>query len=754
MSAQRRPFIHRVGHNTVHAALCSALMASATAWAQDAQSEVANDADIRSVQQFETITVQGSVGDGYQTREASSPKFMVPLIDTPRTVDIIPEAVIKDRGATSLQDVLRNTPGISLGSGEGGTPTGDRPFIRGYEASTDIFIDGVRDYARGYHEVFNLEAVEVIKGPSGVLTGRGGTGGSINMQTKTPKDYDFVEATVGVGNGGQHRLTLDGNVTLGDTSAMRLNVMRMGGDVPGRNEVEYNRWGVAPSITFGLNTPTRLTLSYAHIENKDTPDMGMPFKNEQVPDRVEPLKPDRKNFYGRKNVDFRQNKFDTATATIEHDLADALTVRNITRYGKSLNHYLFTRPSFDNCTVSETNPTPAASCYSENSQLQFERNDRARWREGKSLINQTDLFGEFDVGATRHYFVAGLEFGRERLYSKAMSGLPGKDTDSFWNPNPNKHYNYRLSYGPKKRDGYIDTKAIYVMDTIELNEQWFISGGVRYDRFKVHADPTVSRGKQVPAKSRTDGIWSYQAGVVYKPVYYGSVYLSYGTSANPAGENLGQAGGADGPAGGATIHDLKPEKSRSWELGTKWDLFDEKMSFTAALFETKKTNARMTDPLDNETVILGGKNRVRGFELGAEGAITSRWNIWAGYTYLDAKVLKYRNGKNDYSGKRMKFIPKHSATLWTTYQLDPKWSVGGGVTYTGMRYVDDANKYKLPSNTVVDAMVKYQVNKAFDLQLNVNNLTNTRIYDASHMGIFANVGHGRSIMLNASYRFE
>ena len=750
MSAQRLPFVHRVGQNTVHAALCSALMASASAWAQDGQQETQDDADIRSVQQFETITVQGSTGDGYQTREASSPKFVVPLIDTPRTVDVIPEAVIKDRGATSLQDVLRNTPGISLGSGEGGTPTGDRPFIRGYEASTDIFIDGVRDYARGYHEVFNLESVEVIKGPSGVLTGRGGTGGSINMQTKTPKAYDFADATVGVGNGGQHRLTLDGNLTLGETSAMRLNLMRMGGDIPGRDDVKYNRWGIAPSISFGLGTPTRFTLSYSHIENKDTPDMGIPFRNDAVPDRVRPLEPNKKNFYGRKDVDFRQNKFDTATATIEHDFADDLTVRNITRYGKSLNHYLFTRPSFDNCE----NATSGA-CVTEGAGLQFTRSDRARWRESKSLINQTDIFGEFDIGSVRHYFVAGVEFGRERLYSKAMDGLPGEDTDSFWNPNPNKRYSSNISYGPKTRDGYIDTKAIYLMDTIELNEQWYLSGGVRYDRFKVHADETTGRGGAIiPAAGRTDGIWSYQAGVVYKPVYYGSVYLSYGTSANPAGENLGQAGGADGPAGGATVHDLKPEKSRSWELGTKWDLFDEQMSFTAAVFETKKTDARSQDPILDDVVTLNGKNRVRGFELGVEGAITPKWDIWAGYTYLDSKVLNYVNNGENYSGKRMKFIPKHSATLWTTYQLDPKWSVGGGVTYTGMRYVDDANKYELPSNTVVDAMVKYQVNKNFDLQLNVNNLTDTRVWDASHVGLFANVGHGRSIMLNASYHFE
>ncbi|GAA5089643.1 TonB-dependent receptor [Paenalcaligenes hermetiae] len=288
----------------LYTAICSALTMPA----------IAQTEENTTVQQLQTISVQGQAIDGYQTHEVTSPKMTAPLLDTPRTINVIPEEVIKDRGATSLQDVLRTTPGITLGSGEGGTPTGDRPFIRGYEASTDIFIDGLRDYARGSHETFNLESVEVIKGPSSAYTGRGGTGGSINLVTKSPKLEDFAEATAGVGNGGQHRLTLDGNYVFSDTGAVRLNLMRTGGDMPGRNEVEMDRWGVAPSIAFGLGTPTRVTLSYAHIENKDTPDWGIPFRNAANPDRVTPIKVDRDNYYGRAGVDFRENKFDTATA--------------------------------------------------------------------------------------------------------------------------------------------------------------------------------------------------------------------------------------------------------------------------------------------------------------------------------------------------------------------------------------------------------------------------------------------------------
>lgn len=234
------------------------------------------------VTELQSIKVQASEDangiDGFQAHKAQSVKFSESLLNTPRSITVIPEEVIRDRGATSLQDVLRTTPGITLGSGEGGTPMGDRPFIRGYEASTDIFIDGVRDYSRGSHETFNLESVEVLKGPSSAYTGRGGTGGSLNLVTKSPKLKDFFQVEAGYGTSDQYRLTADGNYAFSETGAIRLNLMRMGGEVAGRDGVKIDRWGIAPSIAFGLGTPTRVTLSYSRLENKDMPDLGFPSK--------------------------------------------------------------------------------------------------------------------------------------------------------------------------------------------------------------------------------------------------------------------------------------------------------------------------------------------------------------------------------------------------------------------------------------------------------------------------------------------
>ena len=724
--------------NTVlYGAICSALTLSAAASAAQQQKDAL---------ELDSAIITEQIDSEYQNKKASSPKFTAPLVDSPRTVNIIPEQLIKDRGATSLQDVLRSTPGVTLGSGEGGTPTGDRPFIRGYEASTDIFIDGMRDYARGSHETFNLESVEVIKGPSSAYTGRGGTGGSINLSTKKPKLDNFLDGTVGIGNGGQNRQTLDGNYMLSDTVAARLNLMRMGGDIPGRDHVEYDRWGIAPTISFGLGTPTRVTLSYAHIENKDTPDMGIPFNN-KANDRNKPIKVDRNNFYGRQKVDFNKNVFDTATVDFEHDLNDSFTLRNATRYGTSLNHYLFTRPSFDNCAAGDV-----GSCATEDGDLQFTRANRARYRKSESIINQTDVYGTFNTGTLEHSLTTGAEFSREEISSKTMTASAAGDTDSFWNPSSNGRYDKSISYGPKLKDGDIKTMAYYVFDTVKLNEQWSLNGGVRYDKFKVSKNESISRGKVVPSASREDGMWNYQAGVIFKPAKNGSIYLSYGTSSNPSGENLGQAGGADGPASAASVNDLKPEKSGSWELGTKWDLLDEKLSLTAAVFETTKTDARSTDPFTGD-VSLAGENRVRGIEFGATGSITDKWDIWAGYTYLDPKVKKYRNGANVFDGKQIKFIAKNSATLWTTYKPIQDWTIGGGVSYVGQRFVNDDNSLKLPSHTLYDAMLGYQVSRNLEMQLNVNNISDTRVYDASHVGLFANVGQGRSYMLNANYSF-
>ncbi|MDT4829805.1 putative TonB-dependent receptor BfrD [compost metagenome] len=673
--------------------------------------------------------------EGYKVDQAASPKFTAPLRDTPRSVTVITEELIRDRGASSLKDVLRTTPGITLGAGEGGTPVGDRPFIRGYEASTDIMVDGVRDVGRNAHEVFNLERVEIIKGPGSAYTGRGATGGSINLVSKVAQAEDFTAGSQTLGTDQLWRTTLDVNRYLAEQNlAFRLNAMKHEADTPGRDDVEVKRWGIAPTLTFGLHTPTRATFSYYHLETDDMSDLGHPISNITG----KPVKVDRDNFYGLVDRDFSKTSADIASIVLEHDFNESLTLRNTTRGGRTLLDYVMTRPNFG----STNTPAQLAAAIDRELNGQVIRDGRARNSVTKTLVNQTDIFGEFFTGGLQHNYSAGLEFSRETIDQKdRYSVRPGAVAD-LDNPNPHDPFPPVTRGTGAVTETKQDVRAAYVFDTLKLHEQWDLNLGLRYD------DYYVTNGSD----SNSSEMLNYQVGLVFKPLPYGSVYLSYATSSNPAGETVGQAGGADGAAGGAAVNNLDPEENRSLELGTKWDLLDEQLSLTAALFRIEKTNGRSQDPVTGD-VTLSGDSRVDGFELGATGRITEAWQVWAGYTYLDPTTRKYRSGGVDYSGNQMKFIAPESFSLWSTYALNDKWTIGGGANYTDERYLDDANTRKLESYWRYDAMLGYKVNRNLDLQLNILNLADETIYDASHVGVFANVAPGRSAELTANLRF-
>ena len=667
------------------------------------------------------VRVSAPGGTPYQTTRAASPKFTAPLLDTPKTVMVVPREIIEERGASSLTDILRTAPGVTLGSGEGGTPVGDRPFIRGYEASTDIMIDGLRDVGRFTHEAFNLESVEIVKGPGSAYSGRGATGGSINLVTKTPKAETFASGSIGIGTDDAFRATVDGNWA-GENAAFRLNAMAHTADVPGRNGPDAERWGVAPSLTLGLNGPTRATLSYYALRSDETPDLGHPF--DTINNTGRPVIVPRDNYYGSTQRDFRKNDADLATIDIEHTFEQGLTLRNITRYGSTLNQYVMSRPTIH----------PASGMVN--------RDVRTRNSVTTSLINQTDLSGKFTTGAIRHSFAAGLEFSREEIKTgtAAAGAMPRVNLQ---HPNANDAYTGVNSFGPRNTlANRTKTRALYLLDTMHLSDRWDLNLGARLD------DYNVTNG----TLSSDSTIFNYQAGVVYKPAPNGSVYLTYSTSSNPSGETLGQSGGADGAAGGGLSvgnANLDPERNRSIELGTKWDVLNEKLSLTAAVFRTEKKNQRAENALGDIELI--GKSRATGFELGFAGEVTPAWSIYGGYTYLNPKLLADGVGGN--AGKQLKYIAKQSFSLWTTYKITPAFTIGGGAYYMSNRFANDENTLVLPSYWRFDAMASYRLNKHFDVRLNLNNLADKTIYDGSHVGLFANVAPGRSAMLTANWKF-
>ena len=714
-----------------------------------------------------TVTGEQQEQKSYQVEKASSQKYTAPLVDTPRSVTVIPQQVLQDTAATSLQDALRTVPGITFGAGEGGNPQGDRPFIRGFDAQGDMYLDGVRDAGGQTREIFDVESIEVSKGPNSSFGGRGSAGGSINMVSKTPKLGDFLNGGFTYGSDQTRRYTVDVNRQFLDTAAFRLNLMSHEQNVAGRESVNYDRWGVAPSLTFGLGTENRLNLSYYHLESNDLPDSGIPYgySNSSKTAVHAHDKPtdggDSSNFYGLKDRDFRKTRVDISTISFEHDFSDAMTLKNTFRHGNTGQDYILTQPD-----DSQHNVNQFGTVW---------RRANTRVSTTETTTNQTDLFGNFQLAGFKNTYSTGVEFTREETRASSYTVSPnsnpnctpdkvgnsGGQCTSLSNPNPNDVWT-----GTETRNYYGTntvgvTKAAYVFDTIELDPKWLLNAGLRYDAFSTTANTNAATGR---TKASNDShFFNWQTGLVWKPLDNGSVYASYATSATPPGGIVGEGVEGNGliAAGSTITSDLKPEETVNYELGTKWDVFHDRLSLTAAVFRTEKKNTRVLT--DSFTYENAGESRVDGLELSASGKITDKWQVFAGYSYLKSELVDpgkkgNRNGSVNATalsdkGNEMPNTPKNSFSLWTTYEVMPKLTIGGGAFYVDEVYGDTANTVYVPSYTRYDAMASYKLTKNIDLQLNVQNLTDKTYYDKAYAAHFASQAAGRTALLTTSFHF-
>jgi len=714
------------------------------------------------------ITGEAQDETSYFVEKASSSKYTAPLVDTPRSITVIPQQVIKDTGALNLQDALRTVPGITFGAGEGGNPQGDRPFIRGFDAQADTMLDGVRDTGSQSREIFAVESIEVSKGPNSAIGGRGAAGGSINLVSKKAHLGDSFDGGFTWGSDQTQRYTMDGNYQLNDTTAGRLNLLSHESNVAGRDSVDYDRWGIAPSLAFGLGTDTRVNLDYYHLENNDTPDSGIPYSipagGSAARTKSNPDKPDdggnSTNFYGLNDRDFRQGRTDISTFAIEHDLNDAMTVKNTLRHGSSMQDYILTQP--DDSKGNVNNGT-------------VWRRANTRVSNTNTTTNQTDLFGDLYIAGFKNSYSTGIEYTHEESQKStynvntdttpgtaavttncnpALIGAPsGYNCTSLSNPNPNDPWNGAISRNYAGTDTKADTYAMYVFDTLELSQQWLLNMGLRYDHFETDYKTFNASGVTTAKDKDTSEFVTGQFGVVYKPAENGSIYASYATSATPPGNTLGE-GSEGNPLGGGTVNnDLKPETTKNYEIGTKWDLLNDQLSLTADIFHTEKENARVQ--VNTNTYENAGKTRVQGVELSATGRITDKWQVFAGYAYMDSEQIDGGdmplNRANN--GNELPNTPKNSASLWTTYQVLPRLTVGGGAFYVDDVFGNVANTTMVESYVRWDAMAAYKLTKNIDLQLNVQNLTDETYYDKAFSTHFANQAPGRTALLSTNFHF-
>lgn len=667
--------------------------------------------------QMPTIQVEADT-DGYKPEYVSSPKYTEPLRNTPQSITVITTEQMKERGATSISEALRTTPGISLGAGEGGIPMGDRAFIRGFDARTDMFIDGTRDFGAYARDPYNVDQVEVVKGPSSVYSGRGSTGGTINLSTKQPQRENAYGGSVTFGTDWTKRATIDVNQSLDEYGyngmAVRVNAMVHDADVAGRDEVTKHRWALAPSFAWGLGTDTRLVAQLEHLYQDDMPDYGVPFDDQPF---GRPLDVDRENFYGVLARDKDEVQHNSAALKFEHDFSADLSLSNQLRYTRTLKDFIVTKPEY---TAGATSVV---------------RSDRSRDSVDSALVNQTDLTVDFNTAEAKHTLVTGIELARE-LSENRSRNIPNAVNASIDNPDPHVAYTDTIAWGQYKAESTSYSGALYAFDTIKFGEQWELSGGLRYDRFK-----TDYRDANLVTYKRNDDAVTWRMGTVYKPYRNGSIYFAYGTSVNPSAEGLTLS---------ATTSILEPEESETYEVGTKWDLAEEKLGVTAALFRTNKTNAR-TSAGGGAPTVLSGEQRVEGLELGVTGHLTDRVRLTGGYTYMQSEILT-SNNLNEV-GKETSNTPRHTLSLWGIYQVTEAADVGGGVYFQDNRYANSTNTAELPSYWRFDATAGYQLTQNFDVRVNALNLTDETYYDSAHSDQHALVAPGRTFLLTGGVQF-
>lgn len=660
--------------------------------------------------------------------KSASPKLTQPLVDTPQTVTVISKEVLQQQGAVSLMDALRNTPGITMQLGEGGASSaGDTFYMRGFAAQSSTFVDGVRDLGAVSRDAFNLEQIEVVKGAAGADIGRGAASGYVNLISKTANLEDSITGSIGASTADNQRFTLDANKVIDDTTAVRVNLLRQQGGVAGRDKVEKNTDGVAVSLATGLGTNTVFSLNLQHVKQDNVPDggtstLGLPgYYHSSLGNRTA-AEVNSKNFYGL-DSDYEDVSADMITGKLEHTFANGNKLTNITRYGRSkVDRVLH---ALGGHTLADIN-NPASWTASRIAQSNLQDNT--------ILANQTNLNSRFKTGSIEHELLTGIEMLHEsqNSYGRSNPGGVQGPVANLYNPNSADKPTVLPTLTGASNKGSTDTLALYAFDTLKLNEQWQVSGGLRLEHYSTQTNnvsistatshPTLPVGTKVPSSLEKSGnLVSGKLGLLFKPAANGSIYLSYATSQKPAGGDNFQLDTSNTSANNPA---LDPQETQNIELGTKWDVLDNKLGLTAAIYQTTNKNELAKLDSNTNTFAQYGKRQIQGVELGLVGQLTPAWELSAGVAYMETEVKEGATAAS--TGIPSDWSPKMSATLWTSYKLSHDLTIGGGVRYMGKHNnaksrSSDAIK-GIEDYAVVDAMASYKLNKNVDLQLNVYNL--------------------------------
>ena len=720
----------------------------------------------------ETIVV---TGEHYQTQQ-ESPKSTRSVRDTPQTVTVIAGETIEQQNLLTLRDMLSTVPGITFGAAEGGSPPADSITLRGYSAGSDITQDGVRDsgaYTRS--DSFNMEQLEIVNGANSVYSGSGSVGGSINLVTKRPLAETRVVATAGIGTDDYYRGTIDANVRATDLIAVRLNAMAHRNDVPGRDVEYYKRWGVAPSVTIGVEGPTRLTVQYLHQEDDNIAQYGVPYyaiAGGMLPGI------DRSDYFGYRNIDTQDITVDQATATFEHELSDTVSIRNLSRWQQVTQLTIVGPPQGTYCLAGGLQPTGAACPATVPAGYYLIGGPRGNTRDSRNeiLYSQIDLRAVFNTGAIEHTLVAGASATWEKyglstgnVYRNA-NGTPAFAAFPLINiANPNEIvqgpagfvYGSNVYTGPVnyfesgRQRGEVNNYAVYLFDAMKIG-RFELNGGIRWESNSgnYRTDTISTAGVVTPGaifRNEAD-LFSYRVGLVYKPVETVTLYAAYGNSRTPS------IGAVNGACNAATCN-VDPESARNYEIGAKAEVAGGKLLLAGSLFRNERNQYKV--PSGDPTIpdqVLDGHSRVDGIALSVVGKITPRWSVTANYTYLDSELIRsVAAGLPDPAkGAELQNTPKHSGSLFTTYEFPFGLTIGYSATYQGSFALNlptaaSATIFRSEDYLVHSAYVAYNVTDRLKAQLNVKNFTDKLYFTRVRNNGGAPPGGARAAVLSLSY---
>ncbi len=678
--------------------------------------------------------------------------------DVPQVVNVIDGETLMEQGVASLEQALRNVPGITTQIGEGGVMSGDQFFIRGLSAKNDVFTDGLRDFGVFTRDSFNYGQVEVFKGPSASAFGRGAAGGGINTTSKTPFADTAGNASVAIGEGQYMRVTGDWNQNIGDGVAVRIAGMIHENENTGRNQIYSERWGVAPSIAFGLGTPTTITAAYLHQDEEKLPDYGIPTairngSTTSVP--VSELGVDPKNYYGF-DADVDNTVVDTFTVRLRHEINSWATLTSDTKYGyyQRYSQYSATTCNAACGTALQDGNAATIPLASVGGPGPYEQ-------DTQGVQNISTLSLTAPLGGLRNEFMIGSDVSWQDNDRNGFAFASRETTKDLLNP----------QLGTRPIVGVAPTSlrytvakdvSVFVSDRLWLNDQWSITAGVRQAYYEVDQTATTLNGTATcngativagvgcRTGSKTDFL-TPQVGVIFEPVEGQSYYVSYSSSARPPGVSVanGDTIAGSGSPGGIGTQDLDPEENTNIEAGARIALFDNRLQLQGAVFQTKKDNAKEIDSITNAIVSSGDALELTGIELGVAGAITDQWSVNANFTYVDAEITDSTTTAN--IGNKTNFVPETAASLWTTYNFTGALlglEVGGGVTYQDDVFLNTANTAVAPGYTTLDGLISYSWDR-FRVALNGYNLSDETYYAQVH-GNRVTPGQGRTFIASLS----